>query len=116
MRDDAHPADPSQPLLVLTDKIPTGINPVTYDKEGNRVLIEGLQLDIVDQSMKKTIADFPYHFRNGQYMGKIANGTTVRDASFLVYVPHDQATLPAGPVSKKDARRDAVRSGAHDAA
>ena len=34
---DAHTADPSQPLLVLSDKIPTGINPITYDKEGNRV-------------------------------------------------------------------------------
>ncbi|HEX4792536.1 MAG TPA: hypothetical protein VH370_02025 [Humisphaera sp.] len=116
MRDDAHTADPSQPLLVLSDKIPTGINPITYDKEGNRVLIEGLQLDIVDESMKKTIADFPYHFRNGQYMGKMANGTTVRDPSFLVYVPHDQATLSVGPINKEDATRDAVRSGAYDAA
>ena len=67
------------PTLVLTDKIPTGINPVAYDKEGHRVLIEGLQLDIVDESMKKTIADFPYHLRNGRQIAKM--GRSRRTAS-----------------------------------
>jgi hypothetical protein len=117
VRDDAHTADPTQTIIVLTDKAPVGINPEMY-KDGKRALIVAPRLDIVDKSMLAAIAQYPYHAVNGEYHGKVANGQTIADPSFLVIVPHDPNSY-ASTGSEKDPAAgsdDATKSSANDAA
>jgi hypothetical protein len=116
VRDDAHTTDPNQPIMVLSDKAPAGIDPITY-KDGKRVLIVAPKLEIIDKTMQAAIAQYPYHALNGEYHGKVANGQTIADPSFLVIVPHDPNSYSsASGKGQGVSTDDAVRSGANDAA
>ena len=116
VRADAHTADPTQPIIVLSDKAPTGIDPIAY-KEGRRALIVAPRLDIVDESLKAAIAQYPYHAVNGEYRGKVANGQTIPDPSFLVIVPHDPNSYSStSGADNGNATDEAVKSGANDPA
>jgi hypothetical protein len=116
VRDDAHTVDPSQPILVLADKAPPGINPELHDADGKKVLIVAPRLEILDPSMLETIGKYPRHSVNGEDHAKIADGQQVFDPSFLVEIHHEAYAGAAGPEDRAVQMRDAVRAAADDAA
>lgn len=114
VRDDAHATDPSQTILVIGGTtLPPGVDPHVYDKDGRPMLMLAPKLEIVDESMKSAMKQYPNHAVNGEIHGKIVKGQTIPDPSFLVQIPHDPNAGVAGAV---DNQQDVVRSGAAAAA
>jgi len=98
-RDDAHTANPDQPLLVFSDVAPPNLaSRVLEPGTGKPMTVEAPKLDIRNAEMKAKVAQYPHHYANYKLFGAEHDGKVYPDSSVLVAIPHDQAMAPApGP-------------------
>ena len=100
----ANTADPTQPLLVLNQPLPTGGPTEFRDAEGNRVRAMAPRLEPLDPSLIEAMQRYPNNVVNGELItNKVKDPLTgqiqeVADPSFLVVVPQRQNSLLSGPV------------------
>ena len=89
---DAKTADPNATIVVLGGTT-APISPDARDRDGRPLNVQAPKLEVLDPTMAKAIHDNPNHYFNGALYGKKArNGQEIPDPSFLVLVPHSEAT------------------------
>ena len=91
-RDDAHAVSADQPIVVFGDVIPPNIAAdVREPGTGKRMLVEGMQLEYLDPTMKEKAREYPVHAVNYEVRGLTNGGKTIPDPSVLIMIPHDQS-------------------------
>jgi hypothetical protein len=85
--------DPNEPLLVLPDSFSGAENSNVYTQDGRKMKVVVPKLDILDPSLKKAAADYPYYYVNGIVIGhrvRLADHSwqTIPWSSYLIQVPH----------------------------
>jgi hypothetical protein len=100
----ANAADPTQPLLVLNQPLPSGGPTEFRDVEGNRVRALAPRLEPLDPSLIEALQRYPNNVVNGELIvNKVKDPLSgqiqeVADPSFLVVIPQKQTSLLSGPV------------------
>jgi hypothetical protein len=85
--------DPNEPLLILPDSFAGAENSNVYTPDGRKMKIIIPKLEILDPSLKKAAADYPYYYVNGEVVGhrvQLADHSwqTIPWSSYLIQVPH----------------------------
>ncbi len=116
--DNASTADPDSIPLVVGDTLPPLAANELHNSEGKRVTPIAPKLEVLDPHLAQAIREFPDHSINGMtYAKKARNGELIKDPSFLVLVPHPDATqLPPAPELANPQNGSAIGSGADQAA
>ncbi len=86
--------DPNEPLLVLPDSFAGAENSTVYTPDGRKMKVVVPKLDILDPSLKRAAAEYPYYYVNGEVVGhrvQLADHTwqTIPWSSYLIQVPHE---------------------------
>lgn len=90
----AHNNNANTPIVVANQEIPDGAVPRLHDANGNPVPVIAPKLVVDDPTLQKMIAQFPENAVNGWVMTqKDKLGKDVPAASFLVEIPHSDASL-----------------------
>ncbi|HEX4125318.1 MAG TPA: hypothetical protein VHY37_11375 [Tepidisphaeraceae bacterium] len=95
--DSAHTDDPKKSIMVFGGSpAPPGVDSEMKDPDGGDATVEGIRLDIQDQTLKAMIAQYPREDVNGEFHYKaLPDGGRFYDESFLVQVPHDKQSEQA---------------------
>lgn len=90
--------DPNQSLLVVPGPLPNGVDPDNlHDGQGRKMKVVMPQLQIVDESLKRTTEQYPYYYVNGVVAGrrmqtKDGSWQNFPWPSYLIQVPHENPT------------------------
>jgi hypothetical protein len=93
----AESEDPNEKLVVVPGPLPQGVDPdKAYDSSGRKVKVVMPNLQIADESLKRTTQQYPYYYVNGEIAGRRVqlqdrSWKTVPWPSYLVEVPHENA-------------------------
>jgi hypothetical protein len=102
--------DPNEPLLVLPDSLAGAANGNFYTPDGRKMKVIVPKLEVLDPSLKKAAADYPYYYVNGIVAGhkvQLADHSwqTLPWPSYLIQVPHEN-----GDEGDSQAKSDADRN------
>ena len=62
---------------------------VFFTRDGREMTVIQPKLVILDQSLKDTIAQYPYTWVNGVVMARRTNNGDIKQPSYLIQVPHN---------------------------
>jgi hypothetical protein len=106
---------PEDRPLVVAGTLPQNVDGTMKDKEGHRLVVESLRLEVKSPALAQAIRDFPQHIINGEaHAIRDKDGNPVYDPSFIVLVPHADERL-ASQQQDEDARNAAAARGADQA-
>ena len=108
----AQTADPTAIPLLLNQPLPQPLASEMRDREGNRLTVIAPKLEIIDPTMAKAIKAYPDHAVNGElHVIKARDGQQIPDASFLVIIPHAEASRdPIAQQNNADSANGANRA------